>query len=476
MSINRIFTSIVATERQIDLTALLWNNLDLWPLVRQLLWVELTTFKKHQAHPRKSRLSFEIERFLEQRQKLFAATPIGIKKNAVNTIFLSREVYLQARIENLWIDRIIDPLMTLDSEVMIAEKFYVSGYDWQKRLFISGNPLYKSYCHAPDIPIEVYQVLATIAKGFSLNSESFCAAFLRSLHEFLAWRKTGDKIFSERPHVRQVFLTSWYFPDMMGLTAAARARGIEVIDVQHGKQGRFQAMYSGWTRVPEDSKGYEMMPDRFWCWGERSCSDILEASKDRKIHRPFVGGFPWIDFYKANLSMVASENPCRSSRKVLVTLQPRNTLNPEPIPQFVIDYFGYNSDTRFIFRPHPNDHNAEEYIRERMRNIEGKSYEISDRRSNLYDQFAAVTHHVTAFSSCCYEAMVFGVPTLLFGQSASEIYSEEITSGLFHWTSGKKEDLDRWLEYDSNVGRMRTDYIISSLALAREKLLGGLST
>ena len=32
----------------------------------------------------------------------------------------------------------------------------------------------------------------------------------------------------------------------MGLIAAAKEQGIKVIDVQHGKQGSFQAMYSGW--------------------------------------------------------------------------------------------------------------------------------------------------------------------------------------------------------------------------------------
>ena len=365
--------------------------------------------------------------------------------------------------------------MKLESSVMIAEKFYVSGFDRRKELFISGNPIFKSNCNVPEISIDVYRVLAALATRLSVNREQFCAAFLRAFHEFLAWRKTGECLFNKRPNVRLVYLTSWYFPDMMGLTAAARAKGIEVTDVQHGKQGRFQAMYSGWTRVPQDSKGYEMMPDRFWCWGDRSCSHILATSKDRKIHRPFVGGFPWIDFYKTNMNKVASDNYSQLSKKVLVTLQPRNAINEEPIPEFIIDYMRGNPSTRFIFRPHPNDPNVEKYISERMHNLEKKSYEIADRRSNLYDQFLEVTHHITAFSSCCYEAVVFGVPTLLFGQSAAEIYSEEISSNLFEWTSGKEGDLDKWLEIASKDSGMQTDYIVSSLTLARQKLLDGLT-
>ena len=78
---------------------------------------------------------------------------------------------------------------------------------------------------------------------------------------------------------------------MMGIIAAARTQGIKVIDIQHGKQGKFNAMYSGWHHI-SIKENYIMMPDYFWCWGEPSVNQILQSSSARRTHLPFVGGFP----------------------------------------------------------------------------------------------------------------------------------------------------------------------------------------
>ena len=73
----------------------------------------------------------------------------------------------------------------------------------------------------------------------------------------------GKKNIIKTKKLKEMCLTSWYFPDMIGVCAAASELGIKAIDVQHGKQGKYQAMYSGWTKIPES--GYALMPDNFWC-------------------------------------------------------------------------------------------------------------------------------------------------------------------------------------------------------------------
>ena len=100
-------------------------------------------------------------------------------------------------------------------------------------------------------------------------------------------------------------------------------------------------------------------------------------------------------------------------------------------------------------------------------------YEIDDSVDNLYDSLSVVTHHITAYSSCCYEASVFGVPTLLFGADASSIYSDEIKNGLFTWTEGSFHDLALWLEKSNSETQVRHDqnaYIVSSLDTARRTM------
>ena len=64
-----------------------------------------------------------------------------------------------------------------------------------------------------------------------------------------------------------MFIVGWYSPAIMGLVATARIKGVVSIDIQHGKQGQYQAMYNGWNESRINS-GYDQMPDYFWTWGE----------------------------------------------------------------------------------------------------------------------------------------------------------------------------------------------------------------
>src|SRR5690606_27571948 len=280
-----------------------------------------------------------------------------------------------------------------------------------------------------------------------------------------------------RPALRTIYLTSWYFPDMMGLTAAARQRGIRVVDVQHGEQGRHQAMYSGWYDIPPGAD-YLPMPDNFWCWGQPSCRHLLASAPDRQTHRPFVGGFPWLDYYRTRLAEGIAGRGAQADgkRTVLVTMQPRHKANLEPIPDFLVDYLRSEpAQTRFIFRCHPNDTLGWEYCRQRLADIPPALFSVDTGKSNLYDQLLAATHHITAYSSCCYEASAFGVSTLLFGLDARAIYAEEIDSGEFAWTEGSTADLSAWLAApaSSPAGQQAATsgtYIESSLARAGELL------
>ena len=82
----------------------------------------------------------------------------------------------------------------------------------------------------------------------------------------------------------------------MGIIAAAKELNISTIEVQHGKQGQFQAAYSGWNFSPD--KGFLNMPDHFWCWGNKSVKNILRSSPKRKFHKPILGGYAWPIWYK----------------------------------------------------------------------------------------------------------------------------------------------------------------------------------
>jgi hypothetical protein len=386
--------------------------------------------------------------------------------------FVSRPPYLQRLPTGELFDRIVDPLIFASENRDDVAKYYTSPLP-DRTLYYSAQCLGPTkWLDSPTIPQKTRIYLKRIASEANVDAARLAARYVSALRVFNRWYDASMSFLAGRDNLKRIYLVCWYFPDMMALTAAARTRGITVIDVQHGKQGKFQPMYSGWSQIPEE--GYLMMPDRFWCWGQQSCDHILAASSDRKVHRPFVGGFLWPSLYK-QLFLSAAVNqevagiPERK-RRILVTTQPSRVGNIEPIPDFLIDYLQSDSTglNHFVFRCHPNDSKGLAYCQYRLASISESLYSIDDGKGNLYDKLLQSTHHITEYSSCCYEADNFGVPTLLFGQDAKVIHSEEIESGMFSWTAGVVSELTDWLELELGTTDMRqrprNSYLVSSLA------------
>ena len=135
---------------------------------------------------------------------------------------------------------------------------------------------------------------------------------------------------------------------------------------------------------------------------------------------------------------------------ILVTLQNREGVNIEPIPNFLFEFLEEQQGLfYFLFRCHPNDKNGEAYCKKRLKSIDIKSYEIISGVSDLYENFLESDLHVTAYSTCCYEANLFGVRTLLFGEDSKEIYSDEIKEGEFDWIEDDKEKFKLWINNHS---------------------------
>jgi hypothetical protein len=476
MQLKEVCATLALIEQEHDVNTIELDGVLLWPLIRQCLWLELVSGSQA-VGGKPPGLRLALSR-LAQMSRTFLAT-IGLKRSVslteVTTLFLSRPVYLQQLSgSDLLFDRIVDPLVFLSRNRERVAKHYISSWPTDAPLYFPASVLQPAGAGLPPAGAgEFGPQLDEIALSAGLNPESFFRRVNQAWGQYRAWNNAGKQLFRNSTGLKRIFLTSWYFPDMMGIIAAAKELGVETIDVQHGKQGKYQGMYSWWTRVPE--KGYQLMPDRFWCWGQPSCDHILASSPARKTHKPYVGGFPWLDFYREFISPVTAFNS-KHDRRVLVTLQPPAGGHVEPIPDFIIEYLssGFSAGAYFTFRCHPNDRGRRAYCQRRLKSVPADRFAISDGTSNLYDDLLQATHHITAYSSCCYEADAFGVPTLLFGHDALDIYGEEIDARAFSWTEGRAEDLDDWLNTTNRDKRESSQrgssYITSSLKAAMSAL------
>lgn len=482
MQLKEACSILARIEQEKNVNSIILDDVLVWPLIRQCLWVELLNQGKVSTSKSPKNILFDfllllvrMSRRVRAKLAAFSRHFLVIPDQKVTTLFFSRPVYLQ-KIEGtpLFFDRIVDTLFFLSRNKEKVAKFYTARWPGEELYFPASVLRMEGQWAAADEMKHIKVLLGDMALMAGLPKDRFIHKVTQSWRQFLGWRRVARKVFLRTPRLKRVFVTSWYFPDMMGIVAAAKESGIETIDVQHGKQGKYQGMYSWWTAIPEN--GYQMMPDHFWCWGQPSCAHILASSQARRLHRPFVGGFPWLDFYRNFLSQEEA-GLLKPGCIVLVTLQPPVGLHTEPIPDFLVEYLSspHSHGKRFIFRCHPNDRGRIDYCKQRLEGISAEIYTISDGVSNLFDALLKVTHHITAYSSCCYEADAFGVPTLLFGSDARDIYAEEIDSGVFAWTEGRAEDLQEWLEtkatsLDGNAEQHKSSYIVSSLSLARNAL------
>jgi len=457
MKTSDAFKLIVKIEGFVDIGAFTWKGFNTWPLIRQILWFELTASKPNIIKKNGTRKKFsDIKNIISSLYYSSKKEPIS-KNN--KRLFISRPVYLQKLHFGKYFDRIVDPIIELLHENEIVTKYYVSKVPVENELVHNFSTMHQELSlNFLRLTYKQKEILTEIANISKIDALDIQRKYKRTLSSFIRWYLSAKKILLKQNKLEEIYITSWYFPDMMGICAAATELGIKTIDVQHGKQGRYQAMYSGWTGISDTS--YALMPDEFSCWGQRSCDHILESSPDRKNHKPFIGGYPWINYYKKHVGLTSLQGSS-SLFNILVTLQPPHFGNEERIPGFIIDMLlsGEMKEIHFIFRVHPNDVGAKKYCEQRLRLFNTNSFSIDLGNRPLYDAFMVSKGHITAFSSCCYEASVFNVPTLLFGGEAKDIYEEDIEHDVFTWTPGTMDDLCLWLRKIKLDTNTPSDYI-----------------
>lgn len=453
------FKLIVNTEKSINISIYKFNQFNTWPIVRQILWIELISVKNKNIEKN----NFNKRIFVDFFWGFFSFFNfINHKKNSNCTkIFISRPAYLQRLPSGKYIDRIVDPIIedSVNKNELI-EKYYLIPPKHPFKLLYKFRLFSKSKNNANlIISSEIKKGLERISKLTNIDYKILINRYIKNLSEFVQWYEGSRSFFLKKKHLKEIYFPSWYFPEFMGVCAAASELKIRTIDVQHGKQGKFHAMYSGWYKIP--SKGFDLMPDNFWCWGDVSRKHILTSSPNRRKHTPFVGGHTWINYYKSQL------NPIKKKVKdniihVLVTMQPPQGSNIERIPDFLVNFLSksnINENIFFTFRLHPNDLKGYEYCKSRLRKINDNFFKIDDGKSNLYDLFNVTTHHITSYSSCCYEAEFFNVPTLIYGLEGKNIYVDEIKDGVFAYTDGSVNDLNKWLRQKGPKKKKMLNYI-----------------
>ena len=242
--------------------------------------------------------------------------------------FFSREVYIE-NINDKKFDRIVDPILDLIPKKFTYEKVYIGSTNKSLNNFfqsinIPNNNFFNiffSKTNSKFIDKNLIKNLRIIIDHINISFNPFMKYLIDNFNEFRKWEKIFS-FFLYKKKIKHIFVTSFYFPDMLALIYAANKKGIKTIELQHGKQGEYQAMYN-WSEIKSSSINF--LPSNFWCWGIESANTINKSFPDNQIAK--IVGYPWLKFVKLYLDKNKKDDFFHNNNKyvILFSLQsPKN--------------------------------------------------------------------------------------------------------------------------------------------------------
>jgi hypothetical protein len=395
----------------------------------------------------------------------------------VDALFLARFEDSHDMVEGLAHDRMIDPILRLAR---------TSGYSTLKLRIARGVAASDKPLSVPapvirpdddadlDLAVpalsEVDRLLEWVVDrraGTTLTSSAVRSLIKRTIHREIVF---GALLDSVKP--RALFLGVFDDPMQMAAVLACRRRGILVVDIQHGKQGRDHVLCTRWENMPAD--GSELLPDRFWVWGEATERQVAAAlGSGVSRHRPVVGGNVWLSEWKRGLHggsdavQALAARHARSARRLLVCLQPI----ADPVPPALRDALAASpKDWIWWVRLHRKQASQGDGIKE-MLAATGARFEIDEPSAvPLYPLILASDCHLTGWSTVAFEAEAYGVPTVLFHPMAESIFASEIAEGRFRYARDGAGLLVAVEEAGASGRPDVPSYIVADLDVAAQRL------
>ena len=444
ISHDEAINTICAIEDEIDITQITFRNIPIWPMVRQLLWRKL--LKPHLnvfglSESEKYTVHFPLDS--KDRDKLSSF-------GKVDMLFVSRGQDNRGKLDGRVWNLFIDPIMELLPESLTAlklerlEEKNIDGLRFPTIPFKAPKVISSDF---PRERIMHYKSLAAIVEKFAhifLNED----LLIRDALEIEAYYELYSEILSLFQPLA-VFQVCYYSQQGFGLNQASKAQRIQCVDVQHGKQGAYHAAYSHWRYFP--ANGWEFLPSHFINWGNSSKESIerwFPKFPASALPKAIVGGYPWLGkwmnnsthslgrkrddtAFETNTTMLSPIKKLTAEKKtvILTTLQPIWDSMPEMILQAMRQS---PKEWLWLVRLHQAQMDKQLEWREQIASVAGCAYDIEVASSaQLYELFYHAHCHVTAYSSCCYEALSMGIPTVLWGDRGAVIYKKEIQNSIF---------------------------------------------
>lgn len=455
---------IEEVERCFDVNEVRFRGERVWPLIRKEIWVQLVfPSRKVATVPQKQKsrrlrptnairrsareLAIGVKNFAAHRRQLKMLCTQG----PIDSLFYSRASYHTDQFNGRYYDRQLDPLIEL-----VRKQHRTLKLEFQSKESALRIPRFEPTYFVDPIPPLVCQRFGRngvnrSCKG-SIDGFESLRATIMGIHKkihldsqyFLDQINLLDNygaLFNEilaRTQPKVVFLQCYHNLITMALLRSCRSSETISVDVQHGKQGKYHGFYTHWTKIPEE--GYEFLPDYFWCWGEQTKRNIEIWQPAQCVqHRPIVGGNLWLSKWVEDngFRLDEAEEEFLSSLKrvgkvVLVSVQYKFPLKDLFPAHLVKGMRKSPNEWLWLIRLHPMQRDLRGAICRLMKDYDIQNYEINYASScALCPLLRRSHHHVTCWSSVCYEALSFAVSTTIIHPIGKRLYKDYIDRGIF---------------------------------------------
>ena len=421
-----------------------YEKINYWPIVKLVLWQNFTNDKKIKIFSKYKNIFFKVIKWLSFNIKnyLFSDDYYG------NTIFFFGvpTSIVNLREDNKKYDRIFDPIIEKLSKKNYKKIYFNNSFVSNSRMAYRIGGI-RSYFNLNlfeyNAPISLEIFLYKICKYKRLDQEKILFEFRKEFSNFTGWYLYTKKFLKKYNKLKEVFFYPWYASNSMGIILALKEKGIKTIDIQHGEQGNYQAMYTHWKKTPK--KGFELLPDYFYCWNKKTIIRHYKYSDAnfKKKHKSILFKENWSTFYAKFRKLKRNT----SDTCILFCLQPYNEIvDGRLIPTFFIKFMNSKKakNIKVIIRIHPNDKKILFKLKKIIKTLEFKdSVTIDTGRFSLYDTFSNVTHCFSKSSTASIEAANYGLKSAFFGINAKEKYSYLYKNVYF--LDNKKNTFNKWV-------------------------------
>ena len=434
---------IVDVEKQFSTQQLLVGGVDIWPMVRTLLFfayhknihknissTAVASIKSNKWEKVQRLIKLPIELF-----KFFILKFLNVNIETLFTGHISEHVVINnksvnrfhiAFIERLKKDGIAYSYMNTDNMLLPIGNIII---DIRSLVFVSRKwrKLTKSNMLSPEANKQLEVMMAEVCTRAQLDKASIELHVRQCIESFMVYKGVFNRLLN-RLRPKKIMCVSYYGPEIYALMAACNSRGIPTVDIQHGGIGDLHIAYGNFSIIPQE--GYKLLPKYFWVWNEQSANYIKEWSIHQSFHEVLTGGNPWLSFCQKRLTKKSSKE-----KIILFTMQ---FLELEPhIKKMIRDTA---QDYTWYLKPHPTWSHRVEELAEQLSELGSEDrVQILPPESSLPEWLFKCNIHISKYSGSIIEASLTGTYSIIIDPLGAYTFNEIIESGRAFSYLGEEE-------------------------------------